>query len=378
MIKVVEAISDSNVGGAGILLINRLKHSDRTRFDTLVALPKGSELVKRFEEIGINTKTINCRGNRSFSIDSFIRYYFLFYKIKPDIVNSHGSLSSRLAATLNRVPVRIYTRHCVFPLSSIYRYGIVRFIVGTITNFLSDKIIAVAHSAKNNLTDMGISSGKIKVIINGAEKRYSLNERQRKELRKKLGIEEDEIIITICARLEPCKDHKCLLRAARILKNDSKKYKILILGSGSLDEELKEYSKSLDVDDTVLFLGFAEDTSPYMNITDINVNCSVGTETSSLALSEGMSIGIPAVVSDYGGNPYMVRDGENGYVYKAGNYRELALLIKKISDAKGGEEYVRLSRNARRRYDAELNAKAMTNKTEKLYLNLYKAKKPKA
>ena len=40
-----------------------------------------------------------------------------------------------------------------------------------------------------------------------------------------------------------------------------------------------------------------------MSITDVQANASFGTEATSLALLEGMSLGIPAVVSDFGGNP---------------------------------------------------------------------------
>ena len=104
-----------------------------------------------------------------------------------------------------------------------------------------------------------------------------------------------------------------------------------------------------------------------MNIADINVNCSIGTETSSLALSEGMSIGVPCVVSDYGGNPYMVRDGENGYVYRAGDSEDLAAKIEKIKD---GQDYDRLSKNCKSRFERELNALSMSEKTQRLYLDL--------
>lgn len=111
-----------------------------------------------------------------------------------------------------------------------------------------------------------------------------------------------------------------------------------------------------------------------MNITDINVNCSVGTETSSLALSEGMSLGIPAIVSDYPGNLYMVRDGINGIVYKQGDYRALARAVERLMSDR--ELYLRLSRNSRLRFDSELNAAKMARDTEDYYLSLLKKKKP--
>ena len=119
----------------------------------------------------------------------------------------------------------------------------------------------------------------------------------------------------------------------------------------------------------VRFTGFADDVSPYYNIMDINVNCSVGTETSSLALSEGMSLGIPAVVSDYGGNPYMVRHGVNGLVYPTGRYDILAREIHRL--ASDERLYRQLSGGAYRRFLTELNAKQMTENTERLYRVLY-------
>ena len=110
-----------------------------------------------------------------------------------------------------------------------------------------------------------------------------------------------------------------------------------------------------------------DDVAPYMNITDINVNCSIGTETSSLALSEGMSLGIPAIVSDYGGNPYMVHNGVNGYMFPKRDARDLS---EKILLFENKELYKRLSYGAIARFEKELNARRMTKDTEKLYASL--------
>jgi len=83
-----------------------------------------------------------------------------------------------------------------------------------------------------------------------------------------------------------------------------------------------------------------------------------------------MSIGVPAIVSDFGGNPYMVRNGVNGYVYPRGDCRALARCIKKLADKRHGGVYLEMSDNCFRRFEAELNAQAMTQKTEELYFDL--------
>ena len=372
MIKVAEIISDTNVGGAGILLLNRLKATDRTRFDTAVVLPKGSKLIPRLEKEGIKTVNLSRGADRSLDIIALRQYINALRRLEPQIVNTHGSLTGRIAAFLMGVPVRISTRHCVFPLSGIYRYNVIKGCVATLTALLSHCVIAVAHSAKAQLVEMGVPSNKIAVIINGAQPLRRANRQECQRLKQRLGIPVGTTVVTICARLEPCKDHNCFLRAAAMLCRSKKDFFFLVIGTGSREAELRQTAEKLGISDRVIFTGFVEDVAPYMSITDVNVNCSVGTETSSLALSEGMSLGVPAVVSDYGGNPYMVQNGKNGYVYKAGDSSALCRRILSITEDK--EKYLRMSQAARERFEKELNSRAMTEKTQKLYEALYNAK----
>ncbi|MBQ8212867.1 MAG: hypothetical protein IJZ80_02565 [Clostridia bacterium] len=51
--RVLHVISDHNIGGAGILLLNLLKHFDRSRVESVVALPKDSMLCKRLQALKI-------------------------------------------------------------------------------------------------------------------------------------------------------------------------------------------------------------------------------------------------------------------------------------------------------------------------------------
>ena len=364
MIRVAEIISDTNIGGAGVLLFNRLKHSDRRRFDTVVILPKGSRLTPRFDSIGI--KTLEIRGCKDRSVDIFVipELCNLLKGRSLDIVNCHGCLSARIAARLSRVPAVIHTRHCIYPIKTIYATGLLKIANRTVDAMLGDRIIAVSPVVKKQLIKTGISKERISVIVNGAEELKRLGREEREEIRRRLGIPLDACVVTICARLEGCKDHKTFLDAAALLLKKNKSYRFLVVGGGSLFEVLRQYAKKLRIDDSVIFTGAVDDVTEYMNVTDINVNCSIGTETSSLALSEGMSLGIPAVVSDYGGNPYMIRTGNNGFIFRRGNAQELARKITMLEDP---VVYQCLSSGARRRFEKELNASRMTVWTEKLY-----------
>ena len=55
MIKVLNIISDSNIGGAGRCVLTFLKYFDRENFYTEVVVPKGSLLIPEINKLGIKT-----------------------------------------------------------------------------------------------------------------------------------------------------------------------------------------------------------------------------------------------------------------------------------------------------------------------------------
>ena len=360
--KVVEVISDMNIGGAGILLINRMKNTDLNKYRTTVVVPAGSLLRKRFEDIGVRCIEVNCKGDSSFGMDAVLKYMSILKDLKPDIVNTHGCLSARLAAKLIGVPVKLCTRHCYFAEGKKH---LLRRLGSRLSAELSDGFIAVADIVKKQMTDNGVPEEKITVIINGAEALERSTEEESSRLKSCLSIKDGVCVLGICARLEVCKGHEWLFETLRILVDDGEEIVALVIGDGSRRAELERLSEQYGIGESVRFVGFQKNVSPYMSIIDINVNCSVGTETSSLALSEGMSIGKPAVVSDFGGNPYMVRHGENGFVCRCYDSSQMAKYIKKLLHDK--ELYSSMCKAALKRFEEELNAREMTKKTNLLY-----------
>lgn len=372
-IKVLEVITDTNIGGAGVLLCTRLKHSDRSRIETEVVLPRGSALLPRISSLGIAVHEINACRDQSFELLAVWKYVKLFRELCPDLIHCHGALSARIAAFLCGVPIRIYTRHCVYPLSAFQKSFWGRFLIGWGQSLLSHRMIAVAYSAKENLLEMGVPPQKISVIINGVEGLRAVSAQEKEALRISLKLPKDAIVVGICARLEECKGHACFLAAAEKLLAENQSYRFLIVGEGSLRNSLIQDAEKRGIAPFVIFTGFCQDVAPYFSLMKINVNCSVGTETSSLALSEGMSMGIPAVVSDYGGNPYMVREGENGMIVPQNDPSALANAIRRLSEDQS--LYEALSVGAKERFLRELNAKEMTKKTEELYGELFRLKR---
>ena len=102
-----------------------------------------------------------------------------------------------------------------------------------------------------------------------------------------------------------------------------------------------------------------------MNVLDVSVNASFGTEATSLALLEGMSLGIPAVVSDFGGNPGVIYEGENGYLFPTKNSHAMYEKLKKVIN-----EGNALKENCKKIFNERFKAEIMTSKIEKLYEEL--------
>ena len=367
--RVLEVISDTNIGGAGVLLLSRLRHSDRSRFKTTVLLPSGSALAPRFRAIGVSVCFMRGCRDRSNDMRCVGELVGIIRRLRPQLINCHGCFCARVAAMIAGVPIRIYTRHCAYPVSSLRRTPPYRVAFGLGTRMLSHHAIAVAEAARKNLLDMGMPPSRISVIINGAEGLERLDEGERRAWRTRLGIPDGKIVIGISARLVSCKDHACFLRAAARLHRKRDSYFFLIVGDGELRRSLEIEAARLGLSRCTRFVGFVEDVTPYINLMDIHVNCSVGTETSSLAISEAMSLGIPTVASDFGGNPYMVRDGENGLLYPAGNDEALAACLARLAHTPS--LYQAVCAGARARFLSELNAPQMTKKTEQLYARLF-------
>ena len=88
--------------------------------------------------------------------------------------------------------------------------------------------------------------------------------------------------------------------------------KYVVMGTGKDEEAIRARAAELGLGN-VIFTGLVRDVAPYYYIMDVQLNCSWGTEATSISLCEGMSIGLPAVVTTFGGNPYMITDGVNGF-----------------------------------------------------------------
>ncbi len=368
MIKVIQVSSDTNIGGAGKCLLTILENYDRSKFLMKAVLPKNSLLKPEVEKTGTEVIEVDGIADKSLDFSAVSGLKSLFSAEKPNIVHAHASMSARIAA--RRAGCRVvYTRHSVFEPSKKLSRGIGKIINGAVNNYYSDRIIAVAEAAKQNLVDTGVNPDKITVILNGVRGLEMPSAEEREQLKRRFKIT-DERVVSIVARLEDIKGHMYFIDAANELLKSGIKAKFFIAGTGSYEEALKKHTAELGLTENVIFTGFISDVDKLMAVTDVQANASYGTEATSLALLEGMSLGIPAVVSDFGGNPGVIKNGENGFVVPKKNAHALAEGIEcLLSDA---DLYKNMSKNAREIFEKEFTASAMTRNIENIYSELIK------
>lgn len=373
MIRVMNVISDTNIGGAGRVLLNYLRCADRSRFEPLAALPRGSLLKAPLEEAGAQVYEVDGIADRSWSRAGVDALKELFREVRPDLVHTHGCLSGRMAAKSCHIPV-VYSRHSAFPVPARLRYPPGRWVNKLVNEHYADRIIAVSPAARDNLIQGGVSPKKITVVMNGTAPVPRTSEEERSALREELSLPPGAVVFGILARLEDYKGHLYLVEAVRLLKERGREdFTVLVAGTGPFEEELARAVREAGVGDRLRLLGFRSDVAALLNILDVQLNCSYGTEATSMALLEGMSLGLPSIASDYGGNPWVVKDGETGLIFPSRDASALAQAMERLTDRP--EEREKMGREARALYEKEFTGEAFAKHTENIYLDIWKGAK---
>lgn len=373
MIKVLNIISDTNIGGAGRVILNYLRYADQKQFQTMVAIPRGSLLQEPLTQAGVQVCLVDGLADRSFHKDDVKTLQALIRRVKPDLVHTHGALSGRIAAKRCHVPV-VYSRHSAFPVPAKLKYPPGRWVNKLVNEYYADHIIAVSPATRDNLTQGGISPKKITVVMNGVAPVEETGPKERAELRESLSIPPDAFVFGILARIEDYKGHLDLVHAAKLLKDRGHtNFRMLVAGTGAFEDDVERAVTEMGVGDVVRMLGFRSDVTQLLNILDVQLNASYGTEATSMALLEGMSLGLPSIASDYGGNPFVVKDGENGLIFPAQDSAALAGCMERLMTQP--DAVSAMGRRAKEIFETQFTGQVFARNTEQIYFSILKGAK---
>ena len=185
-LKVVNIISDTNIGGAGKCVLTHARFHDRDKFDLTVVVPRGSKLKPEIDALGVKCVEADGVADKSLSLKGILAQRKLFKELGCDVVHAHATLSARIGARLAGVKGIVYTRHSVFEPSAFMKSPVGKLINKIIAGLFSDRIIAVAEAAAKNVTDMGVSRKKISVVLNGISPLKPLSEEEKRSREKDL------------------------------------------------------------------------------------------------------------------------------------------------------------------------------------------------
>lgn len=153
--------------------------------------------------------------------------------------------------------------------------------------------------------------------VHGVGIEFSKKNSDLENLRNSLNLKDDAIVISYIAELNSNKNHTYLLRNWLKIKERYPEVVLLVMGTGELEKELKEYVSINKLED-VQFLGHRRDIEQLLQISHINTLLS-HREGLPKSTMESMSMGIPNIVADTRGLRDLIIDGENGYVVPQDN-----------------------------------------------------------
>lgn len=370
-INILHIYQNSKIGGVQQQLLSLLKAYNKEVFNPIFCcLGPKEDMGKEIEKLGIDFIALNNKRYHKFSLKIIINLYRLMKKKHIHVVRTHkyrASLYGRIAAWLAGVPVIITSVH------GNYRKDLrpERRIANKILSRITDKIIAVSESIKRDIVKHDkIDPSKILVIYNGIDISKFAPSEKFENIREKLLINADDIVIGFVGRLVPAKGLEYLIEVISYLKEEFKNIKLLIVGEGSLLGNLKDKARENGIHDRVIFTGQRRDVPDILHCMDIFVIPSIA-EGIPNALLEAMAMGKPIIATKVGGIPEIIEDGFNGLLVPPRDSGVLAAAIKTLIDNR--QLAVKIGQTARD-FAQNFSITATAQKWELLYKTLLKEK----
>jgi 1,2-diacylglycerol 3-alpha-glucosyltransferase len=220
-------------------------------------------------------------------------------------------------------------------------------------------VIAPTDSVIEIIKDWGVRN-EIIAIPTGIEEKDFQNP-ERKLLRDKYGLEDDEILLVLVSRLTEEKNIEFVFEALADLLKKEAGVKFLVAGNGYLVPKLKKFVADEKIAGQIIFSGIAErrGLKNYYAAGDIFVYASKS-ETQGMVLSEAMYMGLPIVAVNAPGASSLVINNQTGILTREDKIEFSGAVQKLIKDQelrlKFSEEAKKI---AREKYTSKVCAKQM-------------------
>ncbi len=383
-IKVLNVITLFSVGGATETVVSMADGLIKKGYDVHIATgpnnPAEGSMYETTEKLGIPVYTFTNlkRAINVFNDLKIIYELTRFIKInKYDIVHTHSSKAGvvgRVASFLAGTPIRIHTIHGL----PFHRYEpwYIKYsfmLIEKVTALISTKIVAVTHTIVNVMVKNHLAKkNKFVVIRSGFDvKEYTDFNHDVSYLKEKYNIANNDFVIGKVARFSILKGHIFLLEAFKIVSEKIPNAKLLLIGNGELENELKQKVNEMNLDDRVIFTGLIqpEEIPATISLLDVLVHTSL-LEGLARVLPQAIMLAKPVISFDLDGAPEVIKDGYNGYLIEPENIEMLANRI--INLALNPDKAKKFGIAGKEFLKDEFCSKKMVDEIDKLYKSMLK------
>jgi len=238
---------------------------------------------------------------------------------------------------------------------------------------LSDKIICPSPSIAREIQSYCfVDEDRIHVIPNGIDlDAFDSMKAFDDTLLDKYGIEKENFVLYV-GRLTFLKGVDYLIRAFDIVRKECKDLKLVVMGSGPCEPHLKSVARDIE---GVLFIGHID--SPHIKRLLYESCLAVVVpsmhETLPTVIIEAMAHGKPVIATDVGGNPFMVKNGKNGFLVTPKDLESMSRFIKILYE--NPDLRKKMGAYGRELVEKEFTYEKMATETLKVYDSLLRQSK---
>lgn len=296
-IHVLHVVGMMEFGGTEALLMNLLRTIDREQFQFDFVEQVQGPCAHDQEILSLGSKIYRCPHIKPTNLSTYRRWWREFFAAHPEyqIVHGHSRGSGPIYMKEAHRAGRIVIAHCHNNSHGKGLKGLVRYLWQLPLRRLGDYNFACS-------TDSGISQfGKhsnFTVIRNGIPAElFCWNPEEREKLRQKLGYTSQNVLVGNVARFETQKNHLFLIKIFHALHRLEPQARLLLIGSGTLESEIRASVEQSGLTDYVLFAGNHPDVYRYYQAMDLFVLPSLF-EGLGIVNIEAQAAGLPCFASD--------------------------------------------------------------------------------
>jgi PEP-CTERM/exosortase A-associated glycosyltransferase len=223
-------------------------------------------------------------------------------------------------------------------------------------------VFTICEGLRSDIVARGIAASKVTVIPNAVDiDSFSVGGEPDAALKAKLGLD-GATVLGFIGSFYAYEGLDLLLDALPQLLARRPEVRLLLVGGGPQDAALKAQAAALGVADKVVFTGRVPhaEVQRYYDLVDVLAYPRHSMRLTELVTPlkplEAMAQGRLLVASDVGGHKELIRHGETGFLFKAGDANALAQAVEHTLDRRA--DWPRLRAQGRRFVEAERNWRA--------------------